>query len=171
MTRGNNLAGKRFGRLTVLSRAETLKPGKARWHCRCDCGNDIDVLAWNLTSGAQHQCSACASEAQAKTLTRHGASRTRLYRIWGDMLQRCDNPNIGNYRTYGGKGVKVCTTWRDFEVFQQWATASGYADDLTIDRIDPAGDYEPENCRWLPKSENSRLSALNRWGQKEQARA
>lgn len=83
------------------------------------------------------------------------------------MLQRCDNSKLANYRNYGGKGVKVCDEWRDFMQFRKWAMAAGYADDLTIDRIDSAGNYEPANCRWLPRSENARLGSLSRWAKNE----
>lgn len=171
IVRAKDLTGLRFGTLTVLHRAATLRPGKARWQCRCDCGGEITVFAFNLTSGAQHRCSACASKAQAKTLTKHGACASRLYKTWNDMLQRCDNPNLSNYRNYGGKGVKVCDAWRDFEGFQAWALLAGYADDLTIDRIDSDGDYEPDNCRWLSRSENARRGSLSRWHKQESAHA
>lgn len=169
--RAKDLSGFRFGSFVVLHRAESAQPGKARWRCLCDCGRGIDVLAWNLTSGAQYRCSACASQAQARAITKHGACGSRLYKIWNDMLQRCDNPNLSNYRNYGGKGVKVCDEWRSFEGFQTWALLAGYADDLTIDRIDSDGDYEPDNCRWLPRSENARLGALSRWNKQEAAHA
>jgi hypothetical protein len=85
------------------------------------------------------------------------------------MLQRCSNHKLANYRNYGGKGVQVSAQWRTFAAFQEWALASGYDDTLTIDRIDSAGNYEPANCRWLPRSENARLGALSRWQKKEAA--
>lgn len=169
--RAKDLSGFRFGSLVVLHRAESAQPGKARWRCRCDCGGFLDVLAWNLTSGAQHRCSACVSQAQAKAITKHGACGSRLYKTWNDMLQRCNNPNLSNYRHYGGKGIQVCDEWRDFESFQAWALSTGYTDGLTIDRINPAGNYEPNNCRWLSRSENARLGAVSRWSKQEAAHA
>lgn len=165
-SRAKDLAGLRFGSLVVVRRIATI-PGRAKWHCHCDCGQSIDVLAWNLNSGAQHRCGDCANSAKAITQIRHGASRSRLYHVWGDMIQRCSNPRRRNYQHYGGKGVKVCSDWIEFDVFQRWAIGNGYADNLTIDRIDSSGDYEPANCRWITKGENSRLSAVARWKHRE----
>lgn len=80
----------------------------------------------------------------------------RLYRIWSSMKQRCNNPKNPAARWYHDKGIRVCEEWEnDFFAFQSWALSCGYAEDLTIDRIDPDQDYCPENCRWLTRSENS----------------
>lgn len=70
------------------------------------------------------------------------------------MKRRCYNPNCDPYKYYGGKGVKVCDEWLEYEGFKSWALANGYSDNLTIDRIDSNGDYEPENCQWVTMSEN-----------------
>lgn len=83
------------------------------------------------------------------------SSDRRLYQIHQNMIQRTSNPNNAGYRIYGGKGVKICDQWRDFETFRRWALSNGYRDNLTIDRIDGDGDYEPANCRWVTKRENS----------------
>lgn len=88
-----------------------------------------------------------------------GLYRTRLYKILQGMKTRCSNPNDSHYKWYGAKGVKVCSEWASpdgVQSFIEWALQNGYADDLTIDRIDPCGDYSPDNCRWVPASENSR---------------
>lgn len=90
--------------------------------------------------------------------------KTRLYRIWTNMKSRCTNPNIAAFKDYGGRGITVCAEWSDsFEAFRDWATANGYRDDLTLDRIDNDGNYEPENCRWedrLVQGNNSRKNRL-----------
>lgn len=83
----------------------------------------------------------------------------RLVRIWHNMKQRCYNKNAKGYQWYGGKGVKICEEWmQSFKAFQDWAVANGYADNLTIDRIDSDKDYCPENCRWITHSENAARS-------------
>ena len=89
----------------------------------------------------------------------HGLRRTRLYGIWNGILQRCFNPNRQKYKNYGGRGITVCDEWRNsFKAFYDWAMANGYRDDLTIDRIDVNGNYEPSNCRWV----DAKLQAYNK---------
>ena len=73
----------------------------------------------------------------------------RLYRIWTNMKSRCYNPNASRYERYGGRGIRVCQEWLDdFMNFYNWAMVNGYSDDLSIDRVDTNGNYEPSNCRW-----------------------
>lgn len=80
---------------------------------------------------------------------RHGMRHTRIYNIWRSMRQRCSNPNCINYHNYGGKGISVCDEWNNsFEAFYEWARLTGYEEDLTIDRKDVKGNYEPSNCKW-----------------------
>lgn len=87
---------------------------------------------------------------------KHGQAGTRLYRIYRGMIQRCTNPHTPSYVRYGAKGITMCEEWlNSFQLFAQWAHSHGYADNLTIDRIDPDQGYSPKNCRWLTKSENS----------------
>lgn len=93
--------------------------------------------------------------------TRHGKHGTRLYRIWQAVKNRCRNPNTANYKYYGGKGITYCPEWEDFESFERWALSNGYADDLSIDRIDVNGDYEPSNCRWATWKEQCNNKTSN----------
>lgn len=84
---------------------------------------------------------------------KHGLYHTPLYKVWQTMKQRCCNPRCRGYKWYGAKGVKVCEEWQSVEKFYEWAIQNGYKAGLTIDRIDPSGDYEPANCRWVTMSE------------------
>lgn len=97
-----------------------------------------------------------------KNHLKHGMRHTRLYNIWRSMRQRCSNPNCINYHNYGGKGIKVCDEWNKFEIFYEWAMANGYTEELTIDRIDVNGNYEPSNCKWSSYKEQANNKTNNR---------
>lgn len=106
-------------------------------------------------------------EIVAKHSTTHGLSGgkrhvNRLYSIWRNMKSRCYNPNTPKFNYHGGKGVRVCDEWQDYIGFHKWAIANGYSEDLTIDRINGSGNYEPENCRWATYKEQSYNSSANR---------
>lgn len=99
---------------------------------------------------------------------KHGKCGTRLYNIWFLMRQRCNNPKASHYKRYGGRGIKVCDEWsNDFPSFEAWALANGYADNLTLDRINNNGNYEPSNCRWtdiptqMVNRHNTRWETIN----------
>ena len=145
-----NLIGRRFERLTVISESE--RRGRTlMWHCRCDCAKEVAVSGNDLRSGNTKSCGCLRVEMN----TTHGVYDTRLYWIWHGMHRRCNDPKRRIYHRYGGRGIRVCAEWNDANKFYLWAIANGYQDGLQIDRIDNDGDYCPENCRWVTKKENA----------------
>lgn len=161
MPKALDLTGKRFGKLTVLSQAGKDKYGCIMWECLCDCGNTTNVVGAKLKIGHVKSCGCLSKDVHVHT---HNMPNTRLYRIWRAIKTRCLNPKFWAYSIYGGRGITVCGEWREsFEAFRDWALANGYRDDLSIDRIDPNGNYCPENCRWITAKEqvnNTRKNCL-----------
>lgn len=145
-----DLSGKRFGMLTVTSEHESRRGTTGHthtyWKCVCDCGRELWVRGTGLTYGTTKTCN---HHNQCNLI--HGKTNTRLYRIYHDMKQRCTNSNSKCFKDYGGRGIKICDEWigeKGFINFYEWAVANGYKDDLSIDRINVNGNYEPSNCRW-----------------------
>lgn len=156
-----DLIGKRYGRLIVVSESQRhySKGGHVArmWNCVCDCGNKKVLSTGNLNSGNTKSCGCLRSEMIIKKYTTHGKCHTRLYKIYSLMKDRCYNKSTKAYRYYGKKGVSICAEWlNDFISFYEWALKNGYRENLTIERINVNGDYEPDNCTWITQSEQVR---------------
>lgn len=156
MSRFLDRTGKKYGRLTAIEidkeRTElgSKKRQGAYWICKCECGNEITVRGNTLGKNTL-SCGCLKKEQDKENLGRflHGKSHSRLANIWYHMVSRCYNPKDYNYHIYGAKGIEVCKEWKeDFLAFEKWALLNGYKDNLSIDRIDVYGNYNPDNCRW-----------------------
>jgi len=137
-----------------------MKGAHPTWRCRCDCGNEVDVVSCNLISGSTRSCGCYHRERAAEANTVHEMARRgechSIYRVWVAMLQRCENPNDKRYKDYGGRGITVCPEWHDFVLFRDWALANGWEKGLSLDRIDNDGNYESSNCHWVTQKEQQR---------------
>ncbi len=152
MPKAIDLTGQTFGRWTVLTRAGSTKNGRAAWLCRCVCGTEKIVAAGCLRDGKSKSCGCLNLEKIIERNTTHGMTGTRLYGIWTKMVQRTTNEKDERYEDYGGRGITMCEEWRkSFEAFKMWAVENGYAENLTIDRINNDRGYSPDNCRWVTK--------------------
>ncbi len=154
--------GMRFGRLVTVRQVEDKiykNNDKVRihecWLCRCDCGNETEVVEYNLLGGNSTSCGCLNKERCMEKLTKHGLSKTRINKIYRDMKYRCNQNNVGGYKsnkTYRDNNIKVCDEWLGedgFINFYNFAMSHGYRDDLSIDRIDVYGNYCPENVRFV----------------------
>lgn len=142
-----DLSGKKFGRLTPI-RVVSKDKDKNLWECRCDCGNTSVVATEALTSGNTKSCGCYKADEFKQRVTKHGMKHTKIYGTWLNMKNRCNNPRCKAYPYYGGRGIKVCDDWNNrFESFLRDMREPS-DNSLSIDRIDPDGNYEPSNCRW-----------------------
>ena len=159
-----DLTGHRFGNLTVAERVGTDKTINVFWICKCDCGNTtLPVTASALKSGFVEDCGHCVKSQAKKHYPKITAKKTRLYNTWCAMKVRCYNQDSEKFNRYGGRGITVCEEWKNsFQAFYEWAMSHGYSDELTIDRIDNDGNYEPSNCRWITNKEQQNNRSNNK---------
>lgn len=160
MSKMIDLTGQRFGRLIAIKRSTESGTNKGvYWLCHCDCGKEKYIRGADLRDGSVKSCGCLKDEKTSKRFRKHGQSNTLLYDIWSSMKGRCFRKTCKDYPNYGGRGITVCNEWKnDFQAFYDWAISHGYKDHLTIERMNPNGNYEPQNCTWL---ENEK-QAINR---------
>ena len=158
-----DLTGMKYNRWTVIERAENAPDGKSRWLCRCDCGTEKVISQQSLVMNKTISCGCYRKEWASTHGVTHGMKKTRLYRIYQGMKGRVTSPSNKYWDKYGGRGISLCDEWKKgFEPFRDWALANGYTDELTLDRIDNDGNYEPSNCRWVSYKvqENNRRNTV-----------
>ena len=162
-----DLTGQKFGRLTVIGKGDYYFSPKGRkvkrWRCECECGKMTQASTTQLSKGHCKSCGCFMKDKAARLHTTHGMFGKRIYHIYSGMTQRCENRSSDDYHNYGGRGITVCDEWKNsFESFCDWAMANGYAENLTIDRINVNGNYEPSNCRWVTSKKQNNNRRNNR---------
>jgi hypothetical protein len=149
--------GRVYGRLTIISETEKVN-GKRFFLCKCECGNVGIHRFEDIRAGKILSCGCYNIEKGIK----HGRSGTRIYNVWKGIVYRCSNPLCGSYIDYGGRGIKICAEWLNVDIFCEWAARNGYKNGLTIERMDVNGNYEPNNCTWIPLARQASNTRRNR---------
>lgn len=149
--------GNKYGKLTVVGKTGDVLGGSPMWECTCECSDKkVFVRQYHLTNGSVRSCGCMRKGINLK----HGLSNKRLYRIWRGMVARCTNPDHQSYQQYGGRGITIDPSFKEFTGFLA-GIPDGYSVELQLDRIDNDKGYIPGNLRWTTPKQNARNRSDN----------
>ena len=167
-----NRTGLIYGRLTAIKYLYTDKRRKAVWLCKCKCGNIVEVSSDKLTTGNTKSCGCLHSDLGKERIKQLVYSNTKYKKpyekqimiIFNQMKTRCYNKKCKAYKNYGGRGIKISDKWlKKPSNFYNWAINNGYKENLSIDRINVNGNYEPQNCRWITNLQQQNNKRNNKY--------
>lgn len=147
-----DITGNRFGSLVCVRYVGNTRNHDSLYLCLCDCGQESTVRRNDLMSNRTKSCGCGQGKFTHGLSRRENGKKQKLYSVWIAMRDRCNNSGNKNYHNYGGRGISVCKEWGDYAFFHSWAVANGYKEGMSIERKDNDGNYDMDNCTWLPKN-------------------
>lgn len=160
-----DLTSQRFGRLIVIKELKERRNKQIYWLCKCDCGNECEIIGNSLKQGHTKSCGCLQIELTAQRFRKYDSSTETLRHVLSSIKQRCLNPKNSDYYLYGGRGITICKEWLDsvngVALFVHWSLENGYKKGLSIDRIDNSKGYSPDNCRWVDNHIQGRNKRTN----------
>jgi hypothetical protein len=159
--------GEKFGKWEIVGEFVYHRDSRGTrlvgYPCRCECGTERVVVAHSLIGKHTKSCGCMKKWARIESRRIHSSSGKPLYQLWRHIIGRCYNPKNGSYTTHGAVGIAVCRQWqRNYRTFRDWACNHGYIEGFTIERINLDGDYEPSNCRCVPRLDRGRIASHRR---------